>query len=85
MNVLGVGPIELLIIMLVAFLFLGPGRMVEAARSLGKMAREIKRTTGDLHSLVALDEPLDQPSGNEARIRTGEVVSGPREGEPDDR
>lgn len=85
MNVLGVGPIELLIITLVAFLFLGPGRMVEAARSLGKVVREIKRTTGDLPSLVGLDEPLDQPLGNEARTRTGEAVSGTREVEADDR
>lgn len=85
MNVLGVGPIEILLVTLVAFLFLGPGRMVEAARSLGKAAREIKRTTGDLSSLMALDDPLDQPPGNEAKASKGKVLGGTTEGEIDDR
>ena len=39
MNFLGMGSLEVLAILLVAFIFLGPDRMVEAARFLGKMAR----------------------------------------------
>ena len=67
MDFLGIGPIELLVVALVAFLFLGPTRMVEVARSLGKMVREVRRATSDLPSLMALDEPSDQPPNSQAR------------------
>ena len=33
MNILGMGPLEILLIALVAFIFLGPERMSDAARS----------------------------------------------------
>ncbi|MDA0988568.1 MAG: twin-arginine translocase TatA/TatE family subunit [Chloroflexi bacterium] len=61
MDFLGIGPVEVLAIALVAFLFLGPARMMEVARSLGKIVQEVKRTTSDLPSLISLDEPNDQP------------------------
>lgn len=61
MDFLGIGPVELLAIALVAFLFLGPARMIEVARFLGKIVQEVRRTTSDLPSLMSLDEPLDQP------------------------
>ena len=85
MNFLGIGPTELLIVALVAFIFLGPARMVEVARSLGKVVREVRRTTSDLPSLLSLDEPLDQPPKYEARVRDREPVSDTREVEADGR
>ena len=85
MNFLGIGSIELLIVALVAFIFLGPARMVEAARSLGKVVREVRRTTSDLPSLLSLDEPLDQPPKDEARSRAQEPASDTREDKSDGR
>ena len=85
MNFLGIGPTELLIVALVAFIFLGPARMVEVARSLGKVVREVRRTTSDLPSLLSLDEPLDQPPKDEARSRAQDPVSDTREGDADGR
>ena len=67
MDFLGIGPTELLVVALVAFLVLGPARMVEVARSLGRIVREVRRTTSDLPSLLSLDEPIDQPPKFEAR------------------
>ena len=43
MNFLGMGPMEILIILLVAFIFLGPERMVDAARTFGKWTGELRR------------------------------------------
>ena len=43
MSFLGMGPMEILIILLVAFIFLGPERMVDAARTLGKWTGELRR------------------------------------------
>jgi Sec-independent protein translocase protein TatA len=39
-NFFGIGTLELLVILLVAFVALGPGKTVEVARTIGKMARE---------------------------------------------
>ena len=62
MNILGMGSLEVLAILLVAFIFLGPNRMVEAARFLGKIAREARRMTADLPDLVLEeDEPPEAP------------------------
>ena len=85
MNFLGIGPTEFLIVALVAFIFLGPARMVEVARSLGKVVQEIRRTTSDLPRLLSLDEPLDQPPKDISRARAHEPDSDTREGSADGR
>ena len=39
MNILGIGNLELIWILLLALVLLGPGRMVDAARAAGKFWR----------------------------------------------
>jgi Sec-independent protein translocase protein TatA len=85
MDFLGIGPMELLLIALVAFLFLGPARMVEIGRSLGKVVREVRRTTSDLPSLLSMDEPIDTPPKDEARGRAQEPGSDARKEGADER
>ena len=51
---------EVLIILLVAFIFLGPNQMVDAARLLGKAAREVRRLTAELPDLT-LDRGRREP------------------------
>lgn len=43
MNILGMGPAELLLIFIIALIVLGPGKLPELARTLGKAMRELKR------------------------------------------
>ena len=52
MNLLGMGPLEIVAILLVAFIFLGPGRMAEAARLLGKMVGDLRRMSAELPKMV---------------------------------
>ena len=85
MDFLGIGPIEFLVIALVAFLFLGPARMVELARSLGRVVQEVRRATSDLPSLMSLDEPLDQPPSKQAGGTTQETESDTRKEGPGER
>ncbi len=59
MDFLGTGPLELLIILLVGLLVLGPVRVVQMARSAGKVVGEIQRAAGNLTS--ALDD-IETPS-----------------------
>ncbi len=61
MNILGMGTLEILLVLLLAFILLGPQRMVDAARLLGKASREIRRMTENLPALV-LDETQAEPS-----------------------
>ena len=41
MEILGIGPLELLFILLIALIILGPGDMVKAGRTLGRFLRKI--------------------------------------------
>ena len=52
---------EILVVLLVAFILLGPQRMVEAARFLGKAVREVSRMSTELVDL-ALDEDENNPA-----------------------
>lgn len=61
MNIFGMGPLEILVIALVAFIFLGPKKMVDAARLMGKATKEVRRMTDELPKIV-LDEEPAQPS-----------------------
>ena len=56
MNVFGIGTMELLVIFLVAFIALGPGKTMEVARTIGKMAREARRTFTDIMDAASVSE-----------------------------
>lgn len=64
MSFLGMGPFEIIIILLVAFIFLGPERMADAARTLGKWTSELRRATAgvraEMDDLIA-DDPTPPP------------------------
>ena len=61
MNILGMGPLEILMIALVAFILLGPQKMIDAARLLGKATKEVRRMTDELPKIV-LDEEQGRPA-----------------------
>ena len=66
MSFLGMSYLEILVIALVAFVFLGPERMVDMARKLGKMVGTVRAMAADLPSIEDLD--LD---GTRERARAG--------------
>ena len=59
MTFLGMGPLEVMIILVVAFMVLGPQRMIDAAKLLGKATREVRRMSQGLTD--ALDETMEEP------------------------
>ena len=63
-----VGPMELLIVALVALLVLGPKRLPELGRSLGSGMREFKDGISGVRSAV---EPDGEESGIESRSTEG--------------
>ena len=62
MSFLGMGTFEILIVLLVAFIFLGPERMIDAARTLGKWTGELRRmgstVQAEMDDLTNVGSPL---------------------------
>ena len=67
-NLFGIGNLELVAILVVALMILGPGKMVETARTLGKFWAEAQRTLRSVAdaATVRLDEPpsLGKPASD---------------------
>ncbi len=80
MNILGMGSMELVVVLLLAFIILGPERMVEAARKLGKLTAELRRMTSEVTDMVQeevdrVKDPIIQ-EGKELESRVTSVTSG---------
>ena len=64
---LDIGLSELLIIMAVALIVLGPKKLPEVARSLGRGLAQFRRASEDLRrSILVDDEPLERGKSTEA-------------------
>ena len=57
---MGMGGMEILVILLVAFILLGPAKMIEASRSLGKLVGQMRRMADQIPhvDLKELDNEL---------------------------
>jgi len=72
MSFLGMGPMEIILIFLVAFLLLGHERMIDTARLLGKAAKEIRRMTSNISQIIPEDE-IGQASATSQNTRETSV------------
>ena len=72
MNFLGMGIMEILIILIIAFIFLGPERMADAAKTLGKMVREARNIASEVPRVVVEDDDIKIVNGGEATSLTGQ-------------
>jgi len=59
MDLMGVGTAEVLMILLVGILVVGPRKIVEFARIMGKITRTIKKASLDLTSSVTKELELE--------------------------
>ncbi len=57
------GPLELVIILVIALLILGPGKLPEVGASLGKSIREFRKASSDVQASVSV-APLPAPVPN---------------------
>jgi sec-independent protein translocase protein TatA len=56
------GPLELVIILVIALLILGPGKLPDVGSALGKSIREFRKASSDLGDSVKVDtSPLPPP------------------------
>jgi len=60
----GIGPAELVVVLVIALLVFGPKRLPEIGRSIGAAMRQLRQASSDFTSLInstEFDEP-DEPS-----------------------
>lgn len=83
------GFLEILIILIIAFIFLGPERMIDAAKMLGKLVREARNMASEVPRVVVEDDDIKIVNGGETTSLTGQPAPQPakpsaaRASEPD--
>ena len=81
MGFLGIGTWEILLILILALIIMGPGKLTEFARTLGKTLRTIKKASSSLTTIVTKEleaekyKPLPSQQKEENRVETGEASS----------
>ena len=60
MDLMGVGTAEVLMILLVALLVIGPNKVVEFARTMGKLTRTIKKMSFDVTTSLTRELELEE-------------------------
>jgi sec-independent protein translocase protein TatA len=53
-----IGPAELVIILVIALLVIGPGKLPDVGSALGKSIREFRKAASDVQESVKLDAPV---------------------------
>jgi len=86
MGFLDIGPLEVLLILIIALLVFGPGKMPEIATKLGRAVRTLRKATFDLTTAVTKEidsEEKEHPSqpkesgGNKTEESSDVVKTGP--------
>ena len=74
MTFLGMGSLEVIVITLVAFIVMGPQRMIEAAKLIGKATGELRRMSHEFTNV--LEEPLEDTADNQYHTKADDYSSG---------
>ena len=80
MNILGMGFLELLVVFFIAFIVLGPERMMEMSRKAGRLVGDLRRMNSGLRETLTIEEPEDDP-----KSRTEQEGKSEQQGEIADR
>jgi Tat protein translocase TatB subunit len=72
---LNVGPLELLVVLAVALIVVGPERLPELARSVGRAVRQLRQIQDEVRDMVAtgVDDDVRQ-AANEFKKATGDIA-----------
>ncbi len=63
-------PLHLILILIIALLILGPGKLPDVGAALGKSIREFRKATSDIQDSVRVDtSPLPRPPSPRPRHR----------------
>jgi len=82
--VFGLGIWEILVILVLALLVLGPKRLPEAARSLGRGLSEFRRASNEIRGALTMENPPDPPPGAAAASKPEGTTAQGAEKKPED-
>ena len=71
------GPLELVIILVIALLILGPGKLPDVGAALGKSIREFRKASSDLGDSMKVDTSPLPPTPQDAPSAPAPVVPAP--------
>jgi Tat protein translocase TatB subunit len=71
MGFLGIGSWEILLILILTLILLGPKRLTETARTLGKIVRSIRKVSADFTATVTreMDKAQEESPPEEEKIK----------------
>lgn len=61
MGLPSIGPLELIIILAIALLVVGPGRLPEMGNAIGRTIREFRKASSDLSDVTSIEAPSSPP------------------------
>ena len=67
MGLPNIGPLELIIILAIALLIVGPGRLPEMGNAIGRTIREFRKASSDVGDATKLDSHPAAPAPNTLR------------------
>ena len=56
MDIFGIGILEVLVVLVIALVVLGPARTIDMAKNIGNMLGQVRRSMGDLSKAVEIEE-----------------------------
>jgi sec-independent protein translocase protein TatA len=82
MDLFGIGFGELILILLVALIVFGPGRLPEIARTISKISRNLTKTTSEFTSAMKKEIDLEEKDkGKKSHLRQKDSTG---QGKPDE-
>jgi TatA/E family protein of Tat protein translocase len=72
-----IGPGELILILIIALVVLGPGKLPDVASSLGKSVREFRKAASDVTDAGKLDTPSQAPAPSAAPAAQAQAADAP--------
>lgn len=74
---LNIGPQELLVILVIALLVVGPQRLPELGRSIGRGLRELRKAQDEVKRTISVNLDDEPPNGSSRRPASESTVSDP--------
>ena len=85
MNFMGMGVMELGVVLVIAFLVLGPSRSIDMARSAGKLIGDLRRSFNDVMEAVNLEQEQEKGPSGRVPVDYSEGPDSPEDNKPPDK
>lgn len=82
---MGMGIMELAVVLVIAFLVLGPSRSIDMARSAGKLIGDLRRSFNDVMEAVNLEQEQEKGPSGRVPVDQSDGPAGAEDKKPPDK